>query len=281
MSMAQRTVLLIFFIILLFCSDGCEKENAVEAEATITVPENLLPLVAGHRLVYDGYLTFEGTENEIAGSDVQFHAAWTITTETPLAAVISPAPEKAISEKSSAVLIVDTVYVPGFMAEPNVSPVFVYYDASGKEYHYLTNFGYVFRKYAFLDTINGSVRGDSLRFLTLASPKAGIGKSFNVFEGTFNSYFFGSTIPPVSLTINVTGTFEAREKLTLNVNGVDTTFTTYKLTIRSVASIPGIEPQTSLTARFWLAEGIGPVQMFLAGDAEGPGSFRRLSGKNF
>ena len=172
----------------------------------------------------------------------------------------------------------DTVFVPNVITK--ATPVFVYYDDANKEYHYVTNFGYVFRSNFFLDSARGNVRGDSLKFLTLASLNGGLGAVFTVFEGRFDSYRFSST-NPVKVSISVTGKFERQETLNLTVNGRDTTFSAYYLVITNTASVPGLSPQSSITAKFWLADGIGPVQMFLAGDAETPGSFRTMTTKNF
>lgn len=274
--MKKWSLLIIVMVVGILGIESCKKSNSVESTPSDAVPNDIFPLTPGHKLVFSGYLTSEDTETPIPGTESVFSASWTIAGTTSLAQVLFTAATGILP--SSAVLIVDTVTVTGVLPEPKATPVFVYYDASSNVYHYLTNFGYVFRSYSINDG-NGHVRSDSLRFITLASPSVGTGVDFEVFHESFDSYRFGTIAVPIDVSIK--GNFEKKEDLTLTVNGKDTTFTTYYLVITNTATIPNFSPVTSITAKFWLAEGIGPVQMFLAGDAEAPGSFRKLTAKNF
>ncbi len=272
-----RKIFLLGFFLLLW--NGCKKDSTTQVDQSESVPYNVFPLTAGHQFTFGGYLTEGSTETPIGGTEINFSASWTVTPNTPLTNVFSSAVVSHLT-KTSASLIIDSMNVSGALAKPKVTPVFVYYDSTANEYHYLTNFGYVFRSNFFYDSVGGKIRKDSLRFITLAVPKTGTGKEFFVFEENFNSYRF-SPSTAVNINIKVTGNFEKKENLTLNVNGKDTTFSTYYLVIKNTATVPGFTPVTSVTAKFWLVEGIGPVQMFLAGDTEAPGSFRRLKSKNF
>jgi len=258
---------------------GCKKSTEPE-DISESVPATIFPLTAGHRFEFSGYLTESSTEDKIPNSEAGFSASWTIFPSTPLADFL---PVNAVSylTQTSAPLILDSVRVTGILTEPKVTPVFAYYDTSSGDYYYLTNFGYFFRSYFIYESASSvKIRDDSLRFIKLASPKAKTMNEFIVHEENFQSYRFSSTTP-AEINLKIVGQFEKKENLTLSVNGKDTIFTTYYLSVKNKATIVGLGTSESINAKFWLADGIGPVQFFLAGDDEAPGSFRKLKGKNF
>lgn len=273
--------LLLGSVLVLTALTGCDKdENNPAGNDGVheAVPSNIFPLTAGHRFEFSGYLTSGSTENKIPGSENLF-ARWSIQGEVSLAAYFESA-RIAHLAKTTATLIVDSLSVPGILPQSKTTPVFAYFDNGNTEYYYLTNLGNFFRTYAIYDSTNTqTVRGDSLRFITLAAPNAKTGNNFTVFKQSFNSYYFGPN--PVLLTLEIIGNFERKENLTLTLNGKDTTLTTYYLSVMNSATMGTLSPQKSVNAKFWLAEGIGPVQFFLAGDSEAHGSFRTLKGKNF
>lgn len=269
-------MLLLLMIVTVGIFQGCKKDENPSNDDPIneSIPANIFPLTAGHRFEFSGYLTEGSTETPIPNSSTVFSASWNISSEVQIAAIL-PSSTVAHLTKSSAVLIYDTVAVSGFLLEPKFTPVFAYYDNATTDYYYLTNFGYVFRKYK-IGTLNDTtVRNDSLRFIKLASPREKTHVSYIADSSTFASYYFSPTSPAL-LHIDIVAEFKGKEELSLIVNGKDTTFTTYYLEVKSVTALG-----KSITAKFWLAEGIGPVQMFLAGDDEAAGSFRKLKAKSF
>ncbi|MHB1048503.1 MAG: hypothetical protein ACYC09_00335 [Bacteroidota bacterium] len=276
-----KKLLLPLFVTILAVFFGCKSDDnnpANNVDVHETIPTNLFPLVPGHRFEFGGHLTSGSSETKISGSENLF-ARWTILGEYPLSAFFDSSKITHIT-MSTATVIMDSLSVPGVLPQSKNTPVFVYFDFIQKEYFYLTNLGNVFRTYSIYDTVGGQhVRGDSLRFITLAAPNAMTGNNFTVFKESFTSYFFGIT--PITLTLEIVGNFERKENLSLVINDKDTTVTTYYLSIMNYATMGTLAPQKSVNAKFWLAEGIGPVQFFLAGDSEAPGSFRTMVRKNF
>lgn len=273
----SRSALLLVLVSFLLIT-GCKNDNPPPAGWDIphdAVPANILPLVKGHRYSFSGYLTSGSTETKIAGSE-DLKASWTMIGDTTLASVF---PNPLISHLSvtRAVLVIDSASATG---KPlTISPVFVYKNSTSGDYYYLTNFGNFFRtKDIWKSDTNKTARADSLRFIKLSAGGATLNAPFTVFSETFQSFNFGAT--PVAITLEIIGNYEKKESLSLTINGKDTTVTAYYLSVTNNAKI-GTLNQTSVNAKFWLADGIGPVKFFLAGDSDGPGSFRTITGKNF
>lgn len=273
----RNTTYLSFIVACFLAFYGCKADDPAPVETppvSEPVPSNIFPLVKGKRYEFSGYLTSGSSETMVTGS-TSLQAIWVNLGDTALSAVLDSSAVTHIP-KSSATLFIDSLTVPGFLAATDVTPVFVYKDNSSGDYYYLTNFGYVFRYYKIsADTSSThTIRGDSLNFIRLAPAVAKTMEEFPVYKKTVQSYAFGTTAAP--LEINIVGKYEKKENLTLSLNGKDTTVTAYSLVITSVSTLGALPPQSSVSAKFWLAEGIGPVQMFLAGDNEAPGSFRKL-----
>ncbi|MEW6061584.1 MAG: hypothetical protein AB1600_06525 [Bacteroidota bacterium] len=260
--------------------NGCKKEDSgTNPPPTDTsVPNDVFPLTASHRFEYSGYFTYQDTDSMIAASATFYNTTWTVVSPNfalstffgPLAQVIASKP----NGRANAAYIADsTVIAPG---AKKWTPVMAYYDSTSGDYYYLTNLGLFFRSSRIKDSANASnVRMDSLRFIKLASPKAGIGGTFTCFEENFVSY--ANPTAPTTINLKITGTWEAKQDIT--VNGM--TFTTYYLKISRVASVGGQAVSSGTTAKIWLAKGIGPVKMHLYGDVETPGNYRELKSKNF
>lgn len=243
------------------------------------VPANIFPLVATHQFTYSGYL-LDSNGAKISASESVFSSTWTIQNEVRIADYF---PASAISKvgRANAVLIEDNTTAAGYIANPQTIPVFVYYDSSSGDYYYMTNFGYVFRTDSILDAQNSfKPREDSLRFIKLASPKVGTTVKIVAFKEDFVSYLYGRTTP-LNITVTIFTNFEKKENVALNLNGKDTTLTTYYLVVSTQVSAGALVQPETINAKFWLAEGIGPVQIYLAGDKETFGSFRKLKSKNF
>lgn len=269
--------------------NGCKKDedNPTEPSTSESVPVSIFPLAAGHSLIYSGYVTNAGTEEQVAGSDVSFYSRWDIAGVTPFSAVFGPLAPLITAYNNgitSATLVLDTTYVNTSVPKPprSKTPVFAYYDSTKKAYYYLTNLGLTFRDYNIKDSASASgVRRDSLRFIKLADVSVKTGVEFECFKGTYTSY---ATSTPSEIVITINGTFEAKESRTVkgSVSGGDTTMTAYRLVVKRNATLNGTPVLTGgVTAKIWLVDKIGPVEMFLAGDREANGTYRKLSGKNF
>jgi hypothetical protein len=258
---------------------GCD-ENTLPPAADTTphdpVPADIFPLTKGHQYEFGGYLTSGSSETKVPGSE-SLSATWTILGDTALTSVFA-GPMVSHLSVSSASLIFDQLNVPGIQST-KTTPVFIYRDQSNGDYYYLTNFGNFFRSYAIYAAGTEKIRGDSLRFIKLSAGSAKLNTPFTVFLETFQSNFFGPTA--IALKLEIIGNYEQKTGVSLNLNGKDTTITSYYLTVTNSASLGSVSPQRSVNAKFWLAPGIGPVQFFLAGDSEAPGSVRKLTKKNF
>lgn len=257
---------------------GCRADDPAPTDTSIpseAVPANIFPLSKGKRFGFSGYLTSGSTETAVAGSD-SLQASWFVVGDTSVASVFGDSAALHITP-ATATLILDSLHEPGFVSPAKLTPVFVYKDNSSN-YYYLTNFGNVFRTYGVSSDTGSahSVRRDSLNFIKLTPGSAKTGESFTVFNKQYKAYpaTFGSV--EILLTINIEGKFERKESIAMKLNGKDTTISAYYLTITSISTLGALPPQSAINAKFWLAEGIGPVQMFLAGDTEAPGSFRKL-----
>ncbi len=266
-------------LVALMAFSGCKKDDDPVAVEDKTVPNDIFPLTAGHRFDYSGYFTNADTETPIAGTDAFYSTSWTLgSSATPLSAIFGTTYGAVVSAKNggrtSASLVYDsTLTAPG--GAKKFTPVFAYYDSTSADYYYLTNLGLFFRGSVIKDSAAGGIRIDSLRFIKLASPKAGIGGEFTAFEQSYTSY--ANPAAPTVIALKVTGKWES--KVDITVGGVK--YTTYYLVISRTAKVGSATVSSGVTAKLWLAKGIGPVKMFLAGDAEVPGNYRELKSKNF
>jgi hypothetical protein len=281
---SMKKSLLTFFSLVVVLSMslfvGCKEDEDPVTPADKSIPNDVFPLTAGHRFDYSGYFTNQDTETPIAGTSAFYSTSWTIgSPATPLSAIFGPTYGAIVSAKNggrtSASLVLDsTLTAPG--GAKKFTPVFAYYDSARNDYFYMTNLGLFFRGSVIKDSANATgVRIDSLRFIKLASPGAGIGGSFTCIEENFVSYANPSA--PTTITLKITGTWDSKQDVT--VNGV--TYPVYYLVINRAAFVGSSQVNSGVTAKLWLAKGIGPVKMFLAGDAETPGNYRELKSKNF
>ena len=275
----KNSLFLVVFCVLLV-SIGCKQKDDSPVEPSVIhdpIPSDIFPLTKGHQFEFGGYLTSASSETKINGTE-NLKATWTIIGDTSLTSIFGSSLVSHLSV-NSALLVIDNLEVAGVITS-RTTPVFIYRDKSNGDYYYLTNFGNLFRSYSiYAAGSSEKVRADSLRFIKLAPGTSSLNTPFTVFSETFQSYYFGPT--PVALKLEIIGNYEQKTNLSLTVNGKDTTITSYYLTITNNATMGSLSPQKSINAKFWLASGIGPVQFFLAGDSEGPGSFRKLIKKNF
>ncbi len=235
---------------------GCDKDDdTTTGTVTITVPANLYPLTAGRRIMYNGYLTLvdangNDTETEFMGSSNGFYSSWTVTNIT--------------HPTTGMTVLIDTTRALGGTTVQNLLGDFT---ASNGQYGFVTELGFFLRTF-------GITGVDSTAKIVLAKTGIAVGQSFESFNQTYTGNV-GGTAAPVNLT--VTGKWEAKQ--TVTINGVS--YETYYLVVSRTISVAGSPVAGGITAKAWFTPDIGPVRLFLAGDAEGPGKFMEITGKNF
>lgn len=254
---------LVFGAVLSLTITGCKKEESNPTDGGGTsdpVPANIFPLTPGNVLMFNsGNLLHADSDSAIAGTSTGFQSKWII------AGKVAPGP----APYTQPTLIIDTTIVAGQTARRNF---LAHHDTVSNEFWFLTNLGYFFRSQQINGT-DGNVRGDSLRWILLAKPSAGIGVEWVSFNETFTSALVG----PVRLEIKAA--FEAKETLA----AAGTTFETYRLvsTRRVYLGTSTTSISTGITARLWMVDNVGPVKIELRGDAESNGKVQTLTGKNF
>lgn len=239
------------------------------------IPKAIFPLIAGRMFHYTGHLTQQDTETPVSGTDAEgvYSASVEIGSTTPLYTVFGPAAEKI--SVSTAVLLADSAKISTLNPNMTYTPRFMYQDTLSADYYMLTNLGLFFRSAHIKDSLNASgVRADSLKFIKLASPAAGIGREFISFDQNFIS--FANPSAPMTIQLRYVGKWAKKE--TLSVHGQQ--FIAYNLITSRTASISGILISSGIVMRMWFADSIGPVRMFLAGDAESNGHYRELISTN-
>ncbi|NUN69638.1 MAG: hypothetical protein HUU02_08005 [Bacteroidetes bacterium] len=253
---------------------GC-KEDETTAPVDTSIPSDVFPLTAGRQFVYNGWFTNADTETPIPNTNLFYRTSWTVLkADTPLVKVFGPLYIAAKSEgKTSSALVLDSTLTSP-TGPYKLTPVAAYQNPTTNDYYYMTNLGYFYRSLAIkTSSTDTTYRNDSLRFIKLASPSVGLGASFVCFEETFTTYPSGSQIK-----LKITGTWGGSTE-NVTVNG--TTYTTYPIVIARAVTSGTNTLSSGVTAKIWLAKGIGPVKMFLAGDPETPGNYRELKSKNF
>lgn len=250
---------------------GCEKENSAEISITV-IPDDIFPLTSGRVITYSGYLTQNDTETKIAASEAGYSTSWSITTKIPVTAVF---PNPPFNVSGSAYLIRDTTRVPGVGVAMKFTPVFADYDSASGAYRYMTNLGFFYRTFQVKAAGSANIQSDSLRFIVLANPRAGMGGTFTCLDENFSGSVAGT---PATVNLKITGTWGTTKQ---TVTGGGVSYEAYYLEIRRVITIAGTPVATGLTAKLWVVPGVGPVQMHLIGDAESHGNYRVISGKNF
>jgi hypothetical protein len=250
---------------------GCEKDNGADPLDT-AIPDNIFPLTAGRVIMYNGYLTQNDTETKITASEAGYSTSWTITTKIPVTAVF---PNPPFNVSGNAYLVRDTTRVPGVGVTMKFTPVFADYDSATGAYRYMTNLGYFFRTFQVKAAGSANIASDSLRFIVLANPRAGMGGTFTCFDETFAGSVAGSA---TNVNLKITGTWGTAKQA---VTTATATYDAYYLEIRRVVTIGTTPVATGLTAKIWLVAGVGPVKMHLLGDAESHGNYRVITGKNF
>ena len=243
---------------------GCSEDESPIVDDPDPVPANIFPLTPGNVLVYNsGTLLNLDTDVPIAGTEIGFESKWII------AGKVAPGPPPY----TQPTVIIDTTKVVGqtvrrtFLAHLEVTP---------NEYYFLTNLGYFFRSQKIYTTPGDStsgIRADSLRWILLAKPSAGVGVEWVAFNETFTSAVIGL------VRLEIKAEFEAKETLT----AASTDWVTYRLvaTRRVYLGTSTTSISTNPTAKLWMAEGVGPIQIELRGDAESNGKRQTLTAKNF
>lgn len=252
---------LLGFLFLWGCS---EDENPVIDDTPDPVPANIFPLTPGHVLVYNsGTLLNLDTDVPIAGTENGFQSQWVI------AGKVAPGPPPY----TQPTVILDTTVVLGQTAPRTF---LAHLEDAPNEYHFLTNLGYFFRSQKIYNTPGDSTSGnraDSLRWILLAKPSAGVGVEWVAFDESFTSAVVGQ------VRLEIKAEFEAKETLT----AAGTDYESYRLvaTRRVYLGSSTTSVSTNPTAKLWMAENVGPIQIELRGDAESNGKRQLLTGKNF
>lgn len=254
--------LFVFSVIITLTITGCKKDdsNPTNGGTPDPVPANIFPLTPGNALIYNnGNLLHADSDSAIAGTSTGFQSKWIILGK------VAPGP----APYTSPTVIRDTTIVAG---QTGVRTFMAHHDTTNNEFWFLTNLGYFFRSQQINDS-NGNVRGDSLRWILLAKPSAGVGVEWVAFNETFTSALVGQ------VRLEIKAAFEAKE----NLAAAGTTFDTYRLvsTRRVYLGSSTTSISTGITARLWMAENVGPVKIELRGDAESNGKIQTLTGKNF
>ncbi|MBI5216548.1 MAG: hypothetical protein HY960_12425 [Ignavibacteriae bacterium] len=278
MKQYTQYALFLALTVALMLTVGCKEDETITPPPDTSVPTTLFPFTAGNAITYSGYLTATETETKINGTETGYSTKWTVGNKIPVSAVL-PASVFPNLVGESAVLIFDTTSVPAFAVNNKFTPVFIRQDTATGDFSYMTNLGYFYRSSStkiWKSASDTTARNDSLRFITLAKPSAGIGTKFTCFNEDFTSYV-GGVSNPITVNLKIEGIFEGKENITVG----STTYETYKLVVTRTVSSGGAVLSAGVTAKLWLANNVGPVQMFLAGNAEGPGNFRTMVSKNF
>jgi len=257
-------LLMIAGVFSLFIITGCDEDESPIVDEPDPVPANIFPLTPGHVLVYNsGTLLNLDTDVPIAGSEVGYESKWVI------AGQVAPGP----SPYTNPTVILDTTKVFG-MTVPRT--FLAHLEATPNDFYFLTNLGYFFRSQKIYNTPGDSTSGfraDSLRWILLANPSAGVDVEWVAFNETFTSDVVGQ------IRLEIKAEFEATE--TITAAGLD--WLTYRLvaTRRVYLGSSTTSISTNPTAKLWLAENVGPIKIELRGDAESNGKRQTMTAKNF
>jgi len=256
-------LLMITGVFSLFIIMGCdEEESPIDDNTPDPVPANIFPLDSGHVLIYnEGTLLNLDTDVPIAGTEVGYQSKWIIAGRI---AYLPP--------YTTPTAILDTTVVLGNTA---ARTFLAHLDAALNDYYFLTNLGYFFRSQKIYTTPGDSTSGfraDSLRWILLANPSAGVGVEWESFNETFTSATVGQ------IRLEIKAEFEATETIT----AAGTNWLTYRLvaTRRVYLGSSTTSISTNPTAKLWLAENVGPIQIELRGDAESNGKRQTMTAKN-
>jgi hypothetical protein len=243
---------------------GCSEDKSPIVDDPDPVPANIFPLTPGNVLVYNsGTLLALDSDVPIAGTEVGYQSQWVITGQFP----VGPPPYTNPTLIRDTTIVLGQTVVRNFLAHLETGP---------NEFYFLTNLGFFFRSQKIYTTPGDStsgIRADSLRWILLAKPSAGVGVEWVAFNETFTSAVIGQ------VRLEIKAAFEAKETLT----AAGTNFVTYRLvaTRRIYLGTSTTSISTNPTAKLWMAEGVGPIQIELRGDAESNGKRQTLTAKNF
>ena len=253
---------LLVFLFLWGCS---EDENPVIDDTPDPVPANIFPLTPGHVLVYNsGTLLNLDTDVPIGGTENGFQSKWIIA---------GPVPGAGVPPYTTPTVILDTTVVLG---QTTLRTFAAHLEETPNEFHFMTNLGYFFRSQKIYETPGDSTSGtkaDSLIWILLAKPSAGVGVEWIAFNETYTSAVVGE------VRLEIKAEFEDTETIT----AAGTDYLTYRLvaTRRVYLGTSTTSISTNPTAKLWMADNVGPIQIELRGDAESNGKRQTLTGKNF
>jgi len=263
----------------LFVSSCKKTEDTVGPGISTVVPDSLFPLIAGRVINFNGYLSQNDTETKITASETGYFTRWTLSGTLPLTAVLgglgTGLGNGFFIKDSTYIAGTDTLRNPKVLPGSKITPLFIRYDSVTAKYSYLTNLGYFYRTFQIKLPGVTTIRSDSLRWITLADPRSGIGTSFKALPDENFSGTVSGTAATITLVIN--GVFEAQE--TLNIGG--TNYDTYRLAASRVVTLGSTQIATGTTAKVWLQPGKGIVKIYLYGDAESHGRFFTMTTRTY
>ncbi|MBU2444381.1 MAG: hypothetical protein KJ666_02245 [Bacteroidetes bacterium] len=266
------SLLFFFMIVSLFSITSCTKSEDPVSPPDTSVPATIFPLVANRQIEYNGWLTQNDTETKIAPSEAGFYSKWFIHGTVPVNAIFPNPPFTNLSGFAS--LIRDTTKIPGVGVASKFTPFLIRYDSANASYDFLTNIGFFYRTFKVYTTGTTNIKVDSLRWIKLADTKSGLNKEFTAFDETFTGVVGTAS---VQVRLQVLGNFEAKETITVGT----TSYETYRLVAKRKVFIGTTLAAEGLTAKLWLVNNVGPIQILLIGDAESHGKFQKMTAKNF
>ena len=260
-----KTVLLFALLVgaanLALLSSGCKKDDGGTnggGGGPTPITDDLFPLVALHQFVYAGYLVdTNAVTTPVAGTAAVYRTTWTL--------IPNPTGDGSYLIKDST--SVGTPGTPRFLQ--------IKKDSSGS-YWFRQTLGPFYRAIARRGV--AITYSDTLIWVLIVKPSAGVGGTWVAFDSTWTGTFGGSPVP-VRLTIN--GSISYPVSIT-DSTILHTQYSTYlSATTRTVVIGPTTVADGAITGRFWLAKDIGPVQVNIAGDAENYGHWRVMKSKTF
>ncbi len=262
MKRLQKTMILLLaltFAVMTFFVVGCKKSSSsTTAPVSTAITVDLFPLTAGHQIIYSGYLRAVLVDTNITATGAVYRTSWTVLSNS------YPTPIGGTST-----LIYDSTTVPTGIANPATvvvpTPLFVQRASptGTGNFSFLQNIGLFYRTF-------GLTRADSLRWILIGKLDAGVGVPWTAFDSTWTTAV-GAT------ELKIVGEIVDQETITPGGQS----FSTYKLTLTQNVLVGGATTATAPLATFWLAPGIGPVQMILNATSEANGHYRVFQSKNF
>ena len=249
-SIAAVGIALLFLSLISF---NCKSDNGTtNPPATVTpITDNLFPLVEGNSFDYTGYLVDTNSVKTPAPENPAgvFSATWTLH-----------------FDGGNIWHFQDTTMVNG---DTTIKKLYIRKDSATGDFAFLQTLGPFYRAVHITPI-------DTALWVTVARPSLGMNNTWLAFDTTVNGQVNGVS---AAIHFQIFGIIEAREIIT-DSSSSHTQYNTYRIRTYRTISVGPISISTT-SAYLWLAAGIGPVQVDIAGDPENYGVFCVLKNKNF